>query len=376
MKRFVTIVAILLAVIFLSVSCSKTVASVDGIKIKQSEVDEYVDIAKSADTSGELASNEESLNNLKVNIIDSLIVTKLLEKYAEENNITVTDEEAKEQLNLIINSYPSEEDFEKILKENDIDREFLEKELRSQLLTEKIYNKVTEDVIVTDEEVEQYYEDNKETQFLVPESAKAAHILVMFPWKKDNSEETEEGRKEAREKIEMIKEKLENGEDFEELARTYSDDETTKENGGDLGYVYKGQMVDEFDNVLFSLDIGEISDIVETDMGYHIIKVYEYKKEYVEDFEEVKDSIKEYLLSLYKNSKWQDFIYSLLDKANIEYFTEIKGSFSSTEESDSENNSENSDEGSTNGGVDESSDKIPAEDDVTKDSNETTPAEN
>ena len=333
MKRFVTIIAILLAVIFLSVSCSKTVASADGIKIKQSEVDEYVDIAKSTDTSGELASNEESLNNLKVNIIDSLIVTKLLEKYAEENNITVTDEEVKEQLNLIINSYPSEEDFEKMLKENGIDRKFLEKELRSQLLTEKIYNKVTEDVIVTDEEVEQYYEDNKETQFLVPESVKAAHILVMFPWKKDNSEKTEEGRKEAREKIEMIKEKLENGEDFEKLARTYSDDETTKENGGDLGYVYKGQMVDEFDKALFSLDVGEISDIVETNIGYHIIKVYEYKKEYVEDFEEVKDSIKEYLLSLYKNSKWQDFIYSLIDKADIKYYTEIKGYFGNVEES-------------------------------------------
>ena len=103
----------------------------------------------------------------------------------------------------------------------------------------------------------------------------------MFPWKKDNSEETAEGRKEAREKIEMIKEKLENGEDFEELARTYSDDEATKENGGDLGYVYRGQMVDEFDNALFSLDIGEVSDIIETDIGYHIIKVYDYKKEYI-----------------------------------------------------------------------------------------------
>ncbi|MDD3628878.1 MAG: peptidylprolyl isomerase [Candidatus Humimicrobiaceae bacterium] len=340
MKRFVTIIAILLAVIFLSVSCSKTVASVDGIKITQKEVDDYVDFIKSLDTSGELASDEESLNNLKVDVVDSLIVTRLLERYAEENNIEVTDEEVKEQINLIINSYPSEEDFEKMLEENGIDRKFLEKELKNQLLSTKVYEKVTADIIVTDEEIKQYYEDNKETFFLVPESVKAGHILIMFPWKKDNSEETAEGRKEAREKIEMIKEKLENGEDFEELARTYSDDEATKENGGDLGYVYRGQMVDEFDNALFSLDIGEVSDIIETDIGYHIIKVYDYKKEYIENFKEVKDTIKEYLLGLYKNSKWQDFIYSLIDKANIEYFTEIKGSFSSSEESSNDGGSE------------------------------------
>jgi parvulin-like peptidyl-prolyl isomerase len=358
----------LLAVVFLFVSCSKTVASADGIKITQKEVDDYVDFMKSMDTSGEMALDEESLNYLQANVIDLLIITRLLERYAEENNITVTDEEVKEQLNLIINSYPSEEDFEKILKENDIDREFLEKELRSQLLTEKIYNKVTEDVIITDKEVKQYYEENKETLFLVPESAKAAHILAMFPWKKDNSEETEEGREEARKKIEMIKEKLESGEDFEDLAREYSDDEYTKENGGELGYISKGQMVEQFDNALFSLDAGEVSDIVETEIGFHIIKVYEYKEEYIEDFEEVKDTVKEYLLSLYKSGKWQDFIYSLIDKADIEYFTEIEGALNSTpaEDSGNGNDSEDSDEGSAN----ENGSEIPAEDSVNEGSSE------
>jgi foldase protein PrsA len=162
----------------------------------------------------------------------------------------------------------------------------------------------------------------------------------MFPWKKDNSEETSEGREEAREKIEMIEQKLKSGEKFEDLAREYSDDEATRENGGEIGYISKGQMVESFDKALFSLDAGEVSDIIETDIGFHIIKVYEYKEEYIEDFEEVKDTIKEYLLSLYKNSKWQDFIYSLIDKADIEYHTEIKGYLDSVEESGNEGSSE------------------------------------
>jgi len=319
--------------------CSKTVALVDGMEIKQKEVDVYVNFIKNQDTSGELALDEEKLNILEANIIDSLIVIKLLEKYAEENNITVADEEVNEQLELIMGNYSSEEEFERDLKEKGISKKFLEDEFRNQLLRSKIYNKVTADVIVTDEEVKQYYEDNKDTLFLVPEQVRAGHILAMFPWKKDNSEENEEGRKEAREKIEMIEQKLKNGKNFEDLAQQYSDDKSSAENGGNLGYISKGQMVKEFDDVLFSLDEGEISDIVETEFGFHIIKVYERQEEYIQKFSEVKESIDTYLLNLYKVNKWEDFIYSLIDEVDIEYLTDVEGSLNnaSAEEENNEN---------------------------------------
>lgn len=330
MKRSITTLVILLIIIFLSAGCSKTVASADGIEIKQEEVDTYIGFIKSQDTSGEVTLDEEQLNDLQVSIIDSLIVTRLLEKYAEENNITLTDEEIEEQINLIISSYTSEEDFENELKEGGIDRKFFERELKNQLLRNKIYNEVTADVIVTDKEIEQYYKDNKETLFLVPASVKAGHILAMFPWNEDGSEESEEGREEARKKIEMIERKLNNGEDFEDLARRYSDDESSSESGGELGYISKGQMVEEIDSALFSLDVGEVSSIVETDLGFHILKVYDFKEEYIQDFEEVKETIGEYLLYLYKNSKWEDFVYSLIDKADIEYFTDVEGTLNST----------------------------------------------
>ena len=337
MKKNTTTLVILLIIIFLFTGCSKTLARADGIEVKQKEVDTYIDFIKSQDTTGEVASDEGKLNDLKASIIDSLIVIKLLEKYAEENNIIVTEEEIEEQVKLVVDNYASEEDFENELKKSGIDRKFIKGELKNKLLRSKIYNNVTANVIVTDKEVERYYEDNKGTLFLVPFSIKAGHILAMFPWKKDNSEETKEGREEVKEKIEMVEEKLKNGEDFKELARQYSDDEASGKSGGDLGYISKGQMVKEFDRALFSLDVGEVSKIIETEFGFHIIKVYEHREEYIQDFDEVKENINSYLLNSYGISKWEDFILSLIDAVDIEYFTDVEGTLNSINAENTDN---------------------------------------
>ncbi len=197
MKRNVICIIMLLIFVFLSAGCSKVVARADGIEVKQNEVDVYMDFLKNQDTSGELPTDGEGLKTVEAKIIDSLIVTRLLEKYAEENNIAVTDEEVNQQVQLIIDTYTSEEDFEKNLKDRGIDKKFLKNELRSQMLSSKIFDIVTADAVVTEDEVKQYYEDNKNTLFLVPVKLKASHILAMFPWRKDNSEETQEGREEA-----------------------------------------------------------------------------------------------------------------------------------------------------------------------------------
>jgi len=328
----IPVVVILIALsVYFFVFYNKTVAVVDGMKIKEKEVGVYVEFLKKQDTTGEIGSDEEQLKTLESSIIDSLIVIKLLERYAEENDLAVTNEEVDEQMNSIVESYSSEEEFEKSLKENGISKEFLETELRGQLLRTRIYTEVTSDIAVTEDESEQFYEDNRETMFLVPESVKAGHILAMFPWLIDGTEETEEGKLEARDKIEIVEGKLKDGENFEELARQYSDDGATAENGGDLGYISEGQMVEEFEKALFSLDMGEVSDIVETEYGFHIIKAYEMRDEYIQEFEEVKENISAYLLSLYKENKWNDFIYSLIESADIEYLTEAEGTLNSSE---------------------------------------------
>lgn len=317
--------------VFLFAGCSKTVARIDGIEIKQKEVDTYINFYKKQSTDGELTQNEEELKTLEANIIDIIVVTRLLEKYAEGKNITVSSEEVDKQIKLIIDSYSSEEDFEKDLKDKGIDKKFLENYFKSLMLSSKIFNEVTIDVIVTDQEVKQYYNDNKKTLYVVPAKVKASHILAIFPWVEDNSEETEEGREEALEKIKMVEDKLKNGVVFEDLARQYSDDRTSGENGGDLGYISKGQMIEEFEEALFSLDVGEVSEIVETEYGFHIIKVFDRQEEYIQKFDEAEESINTYLLNLHKAEKWEDFIFSLIEKVNIEYFTDVEGTLNSTD---------------------------------------------
>lgn len=334
MKKSIIFIFILLISIFtlLFTGCNKTLARVDGIEIKQNEVDVYMNFIMNQNEDLALTESEEDLNVLEVNIIDSLIVIKLLERYAEENNITVSSQEVTEQVESVISSYASEEDFNNDLKSQGIDRNFLEGEFESKLLRTKIFNEVTANITVTDQEVRQYYNENKEESFLVPTRVKASHILAVFPWVEDGSEETEEGRDEAMDKIEMVEDKLENGEDFKELARQYSDDQATAENGGDLGYISRGQMVEEFDKALFSLDEGEVSGIVETVYGFHIIKVIDHQEEYYQDFEEIEEDLKAYLLDSYKLDEWEVFIYSLIEEVTIEYFTDVEGTLEYSQE--------------------------------------------
>ncbi len=166
--------------VFLFAGCSKTVARVDGIEIKQKEVDTYINFYKKQSTSSELTEDEEELKTLEASIIDSLIVTKLLEKYAEENNITVSSEEVDKQIELIIGSYSSGEDFKKGLKDMDIDRKFLENYFRSLMLGSKIFEVVTADVIVTDQEIKQYYDDNKKAFDVVPANDSQEEYIQKF----------------------------------------------------------------------------------------------------------------------------------------------------------------------------------------------------
>ncbi len=337
----VVVVLVISALVYFFVFYNKTVAVADGIKVNQKEVDVYMNFLKTQDTGGELPTDEEELKSLEANIIDSLIVMKLLDNYAGENDIEVTSEEIDEQMQTASANYPSEEDFENDLKSMGISKKFLEDYLRSQLSSSKIYNTVTADASVTDDEVRQYYDDNKSTQFLVPARVEASHILAMFPWIKDGSEETQEGRDETLAKIEIVQEKLREGEDFADLANQYSDDTTSAENGGELGFISEGQMVEEFDKALFALDVGEVSGIVETEYGFHIIKATDYEKEYIQKFSEVKEAIGTYLLNLDKMEIWENFIYSLIEKTDIKYFTDVEGTLKSTETgTETENNTD------------------------------------
>jgi parvulin-like peptidyl-prolyl isomerase len=339
--RIIIVSILVLSMVFMA-ACSQAVASINGLEVTQAEVDEYMNFILSQDPEGGEYLTDEDMEELEINIIDSLLVVKLLDQYAGDNNVTVTQEEIDLQMDSIIASYESESAFEADLKEKNVDRKFLEKEIKNQILRNKIYAEATMEVIVTDDQVKQYYDDNLDTQFINPERIRVSHILSIFPWVEDESiEENEQGKKEARDKIEFVQEQLENGAEFGDMAREYSDDTNTSTDGGDLGFITEGQMVEEFEKAAFALEINEVSDIVETEFGYHLIKVFDREEEGIQAFEDVEDDISTYIAELNKLEKWEEFIMGLIEDAEVAYLTDNEGTLNSSTEEDRSQESEN-----------------------------------
>ncbi|MFO7929651.1 MAG: peptidylprolyl isomerase [Candidatus Humimicrobiaceae bacterium] len=327
------VIGLIICVIIFSIAlvgCSEAVAVVSGEKITQKQVNTYLDFVKSQDTENVLENDEEQLEAIKANIMDSLIVITLLKQYASSNDIEVNQGKVEQKYQEVVESYTSEEDLEQELEGRGIEIEFFKNELRDQTLREEIYNRVTGDIEVSEQEIKDFYEQNKEIYFKVPEKVKVSHILVQY--NESGQEATEADKKEALDKIEFIKSEIEEGKDFSEVAKEYSDDTLSAENGGDLGYITKDQMVKEFEDAAFQLEVGEVSSPVETIYGYHILKVTDKQEEYIEKYEDAKETAKQYLLNERKSEAWEDFVYGLLDEAEIEYNVEYESSLTRNEE--------------------------------------------
>ncbi|MDD3520455.1 MAG: peptidylprolyl isomerase [Actinomycetota bacterium] len=318
----ITIIFIMAGSLLALSSCSSSLAEVNGYKITQKEVDSYTSSLKTTNPEIFEKENSEQLKAVEKQIIDYIIVNKIIEKYGAENNISVVEKEIDIELGIIQDSYGSKADFQKYLADNNINEDFLKVWLKDQILGSKVYESITENISVTDEEIQNYYDENKDTVFKTPEQVEVSHILVKFG-ENDTVQKTKE---EALEKIKVAQEKLNDGGLFEDIANRYSEDENTNTIGGVLGYFSKGQLVSEFEDVAFQLKIGEVSDIVETTYGFHIIKVTNKKVESTNPFIEVKEQIKDYLLKDLKSKKWEDFILDLKDKSEINYSAAFQAS--------------------------------------------------
>jgi len=162
-------------------------------------------------------------------------------------------------------------------------------------------------------EIRQYYEENQE-QFTYGEQARVAHIVRYVNW--------QSGEEVAYEAIKQAKEELDRGVPFEVVVDKYTD---CADSGGDLGIVMRGQMVEEFEDVVFSLAAGQVSDIFRTRFGYHIAKVYDRKPPTVAKLEEVRAEILKALRERMQEQAINDFIDGLKSKARIEEVSEAGG---------------------------------------------------
>jgi peptidyl-prolyl cis-trans isomerase C len=179
--------------------------------------------------------------------------------------------------------------------------------LAFQYLQKEVLSKVT----VSDKEAKAYYDKNTDL-FKTPEQVKARHILVQVA-----KEATEEDKKKLKEKAEDLLKKVQAGGDFAKLAEENSDDPGTKTKGGDLGFFSKGAMVPAFEQAAFALKPGEVSGVVESDFGYHIIKVDEKKAEVVEPYDTIKDKVKQQALREKQEARVTEFVEKALKDAKV-----------------------------------------------------------
>jgi len=175
---------------------------------------------------------------------------------------------------------------------------------------------VMKNATVSEADLKEFYTQNKE-QLGVPEQVRARHILF-----KVDPASSEDEKKQAKARAEAILKRVKAGEDFEKLARIYSDDQTSKTKGGDLGYFSPGRMVPEFEGAAFYTDPGETSDIVETKYGYHIIKVEDHIDARERSFEEMKDTIKEKLQQQLVMFKVEKFIRDAAASAGMQVYSD------------------------------------------------------
>lgn len=288
------------------------VARVNGVAITKQNLDLAMNnIIQQREMMGRPVNDTEK-ETLKKNILDQLIATELIYQASQKEKLGDLKPEMDKQFNNIKGGFASEEEFNKALSDRNITVETLKKDIeKSVYINTLINNKVFSGVSVSDEETKKEYENNKEA-FNVPEQVRASHILI-----KIDGGATPEQKQEARKKIDALRSRAAAGEDFANLAKENSED-GSKVNGGDLGYFSRGQMVQSFEDASFSLSKDEISPVVETQFGYHIIKVTDKTPARMLSFDEVKENLKAFLLDRYKQEALNKYIEELKKTAKIE----------------------------------------------------------
>jgi foldase protein PrsA len=219
--------------------------------------------------------------------VEQLIADKIVASEAKKQKVTISDEDLNKEVDKLKESYGGEEVFNQVLASNNTTVDVLKEDLKNYLTMRKL---IEPQIKITDEELKTYFDENKDS-LGEAEQVKASHILV----------EDEATAKE-------IKQKLADGADFAEVAKEYSTDEGSKENGGELGYFPRGTMVTEFEEMAFSLPVNEISEPVKSDYGYHIIKVEEKKEAKEANFDDSKAAIKETLIDEKMESEYTSWL--------------------------------------------------------------------
>lgn len=258
-------------------------------------------------------------DKFKESMLDQMVSIQAVYEDAKKKNLLPTKEEVDKNVKELKESLYADESSKKKFEEMGVNDEFLKEQEEQDLALQNYKENFEKTTTISDEELKKYYEDNKESFYR--DEVKASHILIST-LDENNKPLSEAKKKEAKKKAEDILKKAKSGEEFAALAKEYSDDKGSGAQGGDLDYFGKGQMVEPFEKAAFSMKVGEISDLVESEYGYHIIKLTD-KVQGQTSFEDAKDTIKSTLLAEKYNKKTQELYKNMKVEKNEDVIKNI-----------------------------------------------------
>jgi parvulin-like peptidyl-prolyl isomerase len=305
MRKCWKLAVYMLALAFLLTGCGDNiVAKVNGEKITETELNakvEQVATLNGYDLEGEHGKVVKGF--LQEQMLEALIMEKLVLQDAKEKKIPLDKKKLKEELQKMKEGFASDKEYQEFLTANKLTEKELKKMYETMFIYNGLFEEVTKDITKASQDPEEYYKENN-AEFFQPEMVQVRHVLV-----------------EKKEEAEDILTALEQGEDFKKLALEKSIDPSVKQNEGLMDYFPKGgYMVEEFEEAAFALqEVGEYTqEPVKTEYGYHIIKLEGRKEAKQLTFEEVKEQLAERLLAVEKNEKFQAYEEELLAKAEVE----------------------------------------------------------
>jgi peptidyl-prolyl cis-trans isomerase C len=305
--------------------------TVNGVDIKEKQVQDEIqkiiapEIERIKKGTGASAANADTINmvinsytkQLREPVLQQFIIRNLLDPKIKDANIPVTNDDVE---NLIKERLTAQgqsgniEDFKKLLQEQGTNYNDIIKQIKEGLVYEKyVESQIADQVKVTVEDANKFYAENKKA-FDRPEEVRASHILI-----KSEPNDPNEERQKAREKIQSILAQLKADANFSDLAKKHSEDPGSAKDGGDLDYFPKGVMVPPFDKAAFELSVGQISEIIETDYGFHILKVTDHKNAGIVSFEEAQKDIMKYLKSQKESEAENKYYKALIAEAKITF---------------------------------------------------------
>ena len=319
MKRFKTVLTGVAAAAFLSLSAQagvadRIVAVVNDEVITLSELNSAFERYRAKlEAAYEGQARDKALTEARENLLNRMIDALLMQQESRKTGIVVREEEVADAIkDILAKRNISQEDLLKGLAQEGMTLSAYRKDIRDQLMRIKLIRRdIKSRVAVTDEEIGEYYRKHRE-DYEGKESVRIKQILLPLP-----KEEDQAVREKLRADAGEIHRRLMNGEPFDQLSAKYSEGPAAA-TGGDIGYIERGMIIPEVEEVAFKLPLQQISGIIESSVGFHIVQVIDHRGAGIKGIESVREEIREKIDREKMEKKFEEWLEALRTKSHIE----------------------------------------------------------